>query len=81
MKSEAPGKLREAVTSQQTPQFLYLNSRRCLPLAGELGMLVFLRRWAPDHDIRLLLFNPSKSIHDQLKRARSIPSSTSHDDK
>ena len=40
--------------------------------AGGLGMLVFLRRWALDHNIRFLLFNPSKSVRDGLKRARSI---------
>jgi hypothetical protein len=35
-------------------------------------MLVFLRRWAQDHNIRFLLFDPYKSVRDGLKRARSI---------
>ena len=39
---------------------------------GGLGTLVFLRRWALEHNIRFLLFNPSKSVRDGLKRARSI---------
>jgi hypothetical protein len=34
-------------------------------------MLVFLQRWARDHNIRFLLFNPSKSVRNGLKRARS----------
>jgi hypothetical protein len=37
-----------------------------------LGMLVFLQRWARDHDIRFLLFNPCKSVRSGLKRARSL---------
>ena len=40
--------------------------------SGGLGMLVFLRRWARDHNIRFLLFNPSKAVRKGLKRARSI---------
>jgi hypothetical protein len=39
---------------------------------GGLGMLVFLQRWARDHNIRFLLFNPSKSVRSRLKRAKSI---------
>jgi anti-anti-sigma regulatory factor len=33
---------------------------------GGLGMLVFLQRWACDHDIRLKLFNPSGSVRKRL---------------
>jgi hypothetical protein len=33
---------------------------------GGLGMLVFLQRWARDHDIRLKLFNPSRSVRQRL---------------
>ncbi len=28
--------------------------------------------WARKHNIRFLLFHPSKAVEDQLKRARSI---------
>ena len=35
-------------------------------------MLVFLQRWAQDHDIRFKLFNPPKSVRERLKRASSI---------
>jgi hypothetical protein len=33
---------------------------------------VFLRRWARVHNIRFLLFNPSKAVRNGLKRIRSI---------
>jgi len=39
---------------------------------GGLGMLVFLQRWAYDHDIRLKLFNPTKSVQDRLEHASSM---------
>jgi len=39
---------------------------------GGLGMLVFLQRWARNHNIRFLLFNPSKAVRSRLKRAKSI---------
>ena len=35
-------------------------------------MLIFLQRWARDHDIRFKLFNPSKSVRERLKMASSI---------
>jgi anti-anti-sigma regulatory factor len=31
-----------------------------------LGMLVFLQRWARDHDIQLKLFTPSESVRERL---------------
>jgi len=34
-------------------------------------MLVFLQRWAYDHDIRLKLFNPSRSVQERLEYAGS----------
>src|SRR5213594_3441962 len=34
---------------------------------GGLGMLVFLQRWARDHNIRLKLFNPSRSVRERLE--------------
>jgi hypothetical protein len=35
-------------------------------------MLVLLQRWAREHNIRFLLFHPSKSVQNKLKRSRSI---------
>jgi anti-anti-sigma regulatory factor len=39
---------------------------------GGLGMLLFLQRWAHEHDIRLKLFNPTNFVRDRLDRANSI---------
>ena len=36
-------------------------------------MLLLLQRWAYDHDIRLKLFNPCKSVQDRLEHAGSMP--------
>jgi anti-anti-sigma regulatory factor len=49
-----------------------LSEVRAIESSG-LGMLVFLQRWAFDHDIRLKLFNPTKSVQDRLERASSLP--------
>jgi hypothetical protein len=54
--SESAHKLREAVTSQ----------------SGARIVLVFLQRWAREHDIRFLLFDPSKSVRSRLEGAKSI---------
>src|SRR6202022_5171341 len=68
---EAALKLREAVTSQTDARVLELSEVHAIA-GGGLGMLVFLRRWARVHNVRFLLFNPSKSVHNGLKRIRSI---------
>jgi hypothetical protein len=39
---------------------------------GGLGMLIFLQRWACDHDIRLKLFNPSNSVRKRLALVSSL---------
>jgi hypothetical protein len=35
-------------------------------------MLVFLQRWARDHNIRFLLPDPSEPVRNRLKRAKSV---------
>ena len=35
-------------------------------------MLVFLKRWAPDHDIRPKLFNPRQVVRQRLERVNSM---------
>jgi hypothetical protein len=35
-------------------------------------MLVSLRQWARDHNMRFMLFDPSKCVRDGLKRVRAI---------
>jgi anti-anti-sigma factor len=73
VQSEAAFKLREAVTSQTDARIVVLELSEVHAIeSGGLGMLVFLQRWARDHNIRFLLFNPSKSVRNGLKRARSI---------
>jgi anti-anti-sigma regulatory factor len=73
VQSEAAFKLREAVTSQTDARIVVLELSEVHAIeGGGLGMLVFLRRWARDHNIRFLLFNPSKSVRNGLKRIRSI---------
>jgi anti-anti-sigma regulatory factor len=73
VQSDAALKLRNAVTSQTHARIVVLELSEVHAIKGRgLGMLVFLRRWARDHNIRFLLFNPSESVRDGLKRARSI---------
>jgi anti-anti-sigma regulatory factor len=73
VQSEAAFKLRKAVTSQTDARIVVLELSEVNAIeAGGLGMLVFLRQWARDHNIRFLLFNPSKAVRNGLKRARSI---------
>ena len=73
VRSEAVLKLREAVTSQTDARIvvLALSEVRAIESAG-LSMLMNLRRWARSHNIRFLLFNPSKSVRDGLTRSGSI---------
>ena len=73
IRSEAAIKLREAVTSQRDARIVVLELSEVHAIEGTgLGMLVFLRRWAREHDIRFMLFDPSKCVRDGLKRVRSI---------
>ena len=70
---EAALKLREAVTSQGNARIVVLELSEVHAITGGgLGMLVFLRHWARDHNIRFLLFNPSTSVRRGLKRIKSI---------
>ena len=74
VRSEAAFKLREAVKSQSDAHTIVVDLSKVSAVeGGGLGMLVFLQRWAHDHDIRLRLFNPCKSVRDRLKHANSSP--------
>ena len=71
--SESAYKLREAVISQTDARIVVLELSEVRALGGGgLGMLAFLQRWAREHNIRFLLFHPSKSVQSRLNRARSI---------
>ena len=73
VQSESAYKLREAVTSQTDARIVVLELSEVRAIGGGgLGMLVFLQRWAREHNIRFMLFNPSKSVQSGLERARSI---------
>jgi anti-anti-sigma regulatory factor len=70
---ESASKLREAVTSQTDARIVVLELSEVRAIGGGcLGMLAFLQRWAREHNIRFLLFHPSRSVQNKLKHARSI---------
>ena len=69
---ESASKLREAVTSQTDARIIVLELTGVHAIGGGgLGLLVFLQRWAREHNIRFLLFNPSNSVQSRLKGART----------
>jgi anti-anti-sigma regulatory factor len=69
---ESVSRLREAVTSQIDARIVVLELSEVPSIGGGgLGMLASLQRWAREHNIRFLLFHPSKSVQSKLKRARS----------
>jgi anti-anti-sigma regulatory factor len=73
VRSEAAFKLRDAVTSQSEAHTVVLELTEVPAIeGGGLGMLIFLQRWARDHDIRFKLFNPSKSVRERLELVSSL---------
>jgi anti-anti-sigma regulatory factor len=73
VRSEAAFKLRQAVNLQCDARIIVLDLSEVSAIeGGGLGMLVFLQRWAHDHDIRLKLFNPRQSVQDRLEQASSM---------
>jgi anti-anti-sigma regulatory factor len=73
VRSEAAFELRKAVTLQSDARIIVLDLSEVTTIeGGGLGMLVFLERWADDHDIRLKLFNPRPAVRARLERASSM---------
>ena len=73
VRSEAAFELRKAVNLQSDAQIIVLDLSEVTAIeGGGLGMLVFLQRWANDHDIRLKLFNPRQSVRDSLEHVSSM---------
>jgi anti-anti-sigma factor len=73
VQSEAAFKLRQAVTSQIDARIVVIDLSEVDAIeGGGLGMLVFLRRWARDHNIRFLLFDPSRSVRKRLTHAKTL---------
>jgi anti-anti-sigma regulatory factor len=71
--SDAALKLRDAITSQSQAKILILELSEVCAIAGcGLGMLVFLQRWAHDHDISLKLFNPSRFVREKLEMVSAL---------
>src|SRR6266571_2746925 len=73
LQNEAAFTLWEAVTSQRNARVIVLDLSEVRAVeGGGLGMLVFLQRWAHDHDIRLKLFNPRQSVRERLDEVSSM---------
>jgi anti-anti-sigma regulatory factor len=74
VQSDAAFALRNLVMSQADSRIILLDLSGVSSLeGGGLGMLMFLERWAYDHDIRLKLFNPTRSVREKLELANSLP--------
>ena len=73
VQSDAACRLREAVTLQGDARTVVLDLSEVNAIeGGGLGMLVFLQRWAQEHNIRFKLFNPSRSVQERLKKVSSM---------
>jgi anti-anti-sigma factor len=73
VQSDAALKLREAVKLESDARIIVLDLSQVSAIeGGGLGMLVFLQRWADDHDIRLKLFNPRSAVRQTLEQASSM---------
>jgi anti-anti-sigma regulatory factor len=71
--SESAFQLRDAVTLENGTRIIVLDLSEVSAIeGGGLGMLLLLQRWAQDHDIRLKLFNPRRSVRDRLERVSSM---------
>ena len=70
VQSEAAFKLRKAVTLQGDARVVVLDLSQVHAVeGGGLGMLLFLQRWAHDHNIRFKLL---KSVRARLDQASSL---------
>jgi anti-anti-sigma factor len=68
VRSEAAFRLRDAVTSQRDARVIVLDLSEVYALGSAgLEILVFLRRWASEHDIQLKLFNPSRFVRHRIE--------------
>jgi anti-anti-sigma regulatory factor len=73
VRSEAAFKLRRAVTSLKDSRIVVLDLSEVSAVeGGGLGMLLFLERWAFDHEIQFKLFNPTKSVRERLELVSSV---------
>ena len=71
---ESAYQLRNAVIAESDAHIIILDLSEVSAIeGGGLGMLAYLQRWALDHDIRVKLFNPSRSIRERLDHASMHP--------
>lgn len=70
VQSEAAFRLRDAIMSLRNSRVIAVDLSEVGAIeSGSLGMLAYLERWAHDHEIKLKLFNPRRSVRDSLDRA------------
>jgi len=75
VRSDAAFALRNAVTAQSDARIIVVDLTGVTAIeGGGLGMLVFLQGWARDRDLKLKLFNPSRSVLERIERASSLQS-------
>jgi len=73
VRSDAAFKLRDEVTAYTDARVIVLDLSEVASIeGGGLGMLLFLERWALDHEIELKIFNPSNSVRHRLEQAQSV---------
>ena len=73
VRREAAFRLRDAVTSQGEARVIVLDLSEVYALGGAgLEILVFLRRWAAEHDIQIKLFNPSRFVRHRIELAAAM---------
>jgi anti-anti-sigma regulatory factor len=73
VRSDEAFRLRDAVASQRDAHVIVLDLTEMRAIGGgAIGVLVFLQRWARDHDIRFKLFNPSRFIKDKLEHTNAL---------
>lgn len=73
VRSDEAFKLRDVVTSQADAHVVVLDLTEMRAIGGgSVGVLVFLQRWARDHDIRFKLFNPSRFVREKLEHTSSM---------
>ena len=73
VRSEAAFKLREEVTSLRNARIIVIDLSEVRAIeGGGLGVLLFLKRWAYDHDIQLKLFNPTGSVRARLEQSSTL---------
>jgi anti-anti-sigma regulatory factor len=73
VRSDEAYMLRDAVAAQTDAHVIVLDLTETRTLSGgAIGVLVFLQRWARDHDIRFKLFNPSRFVREKLEHTNSM---------